>query len=635
MRYLVCFFLALSSLSASEFRLAHVFQDQMILQRDMSVPIWGWAAAGTSVTVSFADQSLTCTANDKGYWRANLKPLAVSSEGQSLQVSAGDQRIERKNILVGEVWLCAGQSNMARTLGGEAAQYKPLKARIGEKNFPLVRFIRYGCYASEAPLQDMNPGVHGKAQWQAMDDKTAMDSMAMPFFMGRKLFKELNVPFGFIQVAVSGTTQTAWTEKNILNQVASQAEKRGLSYDILFKRSQDKLAKDKKHTFKTWDEYKAVDAAWQQKPNGRWPGAGQIIQNYPCVLFNGQIHPLAPFAFRGLMWHQGEGGPGEQHAERMLANITHWRQLFEHDFHYMYGALARNTSSPPPLDPACTLFYRSGRNIQFLKAQKLFGYDSNAAFVDFFDCGNIDTHWGEKDKSGERFAVAALSKFYGKPQPFTGPQMIDHKITDGEIRVTFTHVGDGLQYTPSIDGISGFVLVNGKDQSWIEPQIEGENILVFKDASIKASSNIFYAYWGNPHETLFNSVGHPASLFQVQPGNYPRMKNSRPLVKFIKKGDKGTKLNVSHVRRHAVVCRAYFNPYRKPADASNTLRFYLPKEWPKIVVQFENADVPVTVSDDNGRRCIDVELKSNAGPILFFNADKKEEALESADLSRF
>ncbi len=591
---LTCILLG-TAVQAADLRLGFLFQDHMVMQREISAPVWGWADPGQQVTVSFAGETQTATADKDGYWIAMFKGLKASDVGRVLRVTDGDQQIERKDVLVGEVWFSAGQSNMARSVGMDCKTFPVVAARIGETDFPDVRYIRFGGTPSREPLKDRtDAGV----SWKAMSDETFLNSEAIPFFFGRQLNEDLDVPIGLVQVGVSGTTQTAWASKEVLDRM-----------------HEDGISK----SFEEW--------------TGKRANLETPKKNEPSVLFNSQIYPFAPFGMRGLIWHQGEAGPQEQHAERMVEMLKSWRQLFGHDFIYLWGGMTRNASKSPPLVPeAQGKFYRHMRNRQFMDAQKLFGYDSTSAFVDFYDLGNGYGHWGQKDIAGMRFAKAALTLAYGQPQNFAGPQKIDASIVPGKATVSFTHVGEGLAYQPSLNGISGFVFYDGKQARWIEPRIESPDTLVFEDPAITPRTGIFYGWGGNPHETLFNSEGLPSSSFMVGKSKQPGGDEGSVVLLDIVKGHKKATLNVLHVRRHVVTCAIL----PRKLNENTTLRFYLPEEWSGVAVELDGEKVktgPVT-RDEQGRRFMEFEAEANRWSYMLYDPAREAEAREEVDFSR-
>ena len=626
------------------FRLAHVFQDQMVLQRGVPVPIWGWAEPGTDVTVTVAGQRHETVTGEDGYWRVDLKPLTVSSEGLTLTASAGDQHLEFDDILVGEVWLCAGQSNMDWLLSKVLQHYPQLAKRLGTTDLPRMRFIRYRQYASTEPLKDMEPGVHGSAAWKPVTAETARVSMALPFFFGRELHQELDVPVGLIQVAEGGTSQTAWSPRAVIDQVVAETGSE-LTYEYLIEKA-EKMLEKYNAPVTNWEEYVEVDRAWRAGAEGRRRVA--LAKWFPCVLFNAQIHPLAPFAFRGIIWHQGEGGPNQEHEQRMVALVNNWRELFERDFLFVWGGLSRHTDFPPPTTPITSLSYRARRNFQFLRAQKMFGYGGKSAFCDFYDLGNFNTHFGQKDKAGDRFARAALARAHGKDVMFTGPQLIESGLSPGEIRLTFAHAGGGLMYRPSFDGITGFILKNGDTSTWIEPANVGHDTLTFTDKGITAESELYYGFHYNPHETLFNKAGFPASLFQVPEAPEPRVSGGYPsrwhgpqhvgLVEFVKEPPKNVKMSVTHARRHVYIFGIEQRLYdKKRLSDAYRMQLYVPSEWDDIRVEHKGKPIEVseTKTHSGGQRTIDLDAVINAGAYLVYDPSHKTEAMAEAELSRF
>lgn len=570
--------LILTSLTASaELRLAHIFQNHMVLQREKPVPVWGWSDPGSKVTVRFAGQEKTGTADDKGYWKVILDPLTGSAEPRKLIVSIGNQQSAIDDVLVGEVWLCAGQSNMARPLRNDSMEYPVFKEYPEDADYPQIRFINYSTHAAETPLADFDPAVHRDTRWQILSKATALDVMSIPFFFSKELSKQLDVPVGLVQVAVSGTPQTAWMAKETLDAVAGKF-KESSDYETFFKAADDKLAKGK-DPFKSWAEFLKVEAAWKASPSGRWPG--YAVSDHPAVLYNALIHPAAPMALQGVLWHQGEGGPFAKHSERMLAQIAQWRELFGQDFWFIWGSLSRNTAVPPPVQPAA-ISHRSNMDEEFLLASQTFGPEGRALLVNFFDLGNNATHWGMKQAAGLRMAGAALSNIFKQPAVYTGPEMTKAEIDGSTVRIQFKHTGGGLIYEPSIDGISGFILdEEGKEPRWAEVAIKGDTVIL-SHPDIRKPTNAYYGWHSNPHETLFNREGYPAYRFRAVPrksGGAKTPADEMPLVAITRPSGKAT-LNVSHVRRHGYL----FNVTETRGSGAVTVRTLIPREWKEAVI---------------------------------------------------
>lgn len=583
----------------------------MVLQREMPVPVWGWAAPGAEVKVGFAGQEKTARADGTGYWKTTFDPLTTSAEGRTLTISSGGDTRTLQDILVGEVWVCAGQSNMARTLKHDAFEYPRFKDYCRDAEFPAVRFINYPTHAADTPLAEFDSVVHQSARWRALNADSAPEVMSLAFFFARDLNKKLGVPMGLIQVAVAGTPHTSWLARETLNAVAEKYEG-SPSYEEVFAKAQEKLAKGK-DAFKDWESFKAVEAAWKAHPTGRWPGTTLSIPDYPSVLFNALIHPLAPLAFRGVLWHQGEGGPAANYRERLQAQVRDWRHLFGHDFYFLWGSMTRNTGTPPPLAAEAQSF-RGAVDEEFLLASQDFGSDHKTALVGFFDLGNAVTHWARKEEGGLRLAGAALATVYGKPETvFTGPELVEVKIDGPVVRATFRHTGGGLVYEPSVEGVSGFLIEekgSAKELQWADVKIEGDTV-VLSHPEVKKPTNAYYAWHANPHETLFNKEGYPAYPFRVVPRSYAAKGVAGPkLVEILTPPDKAT-LNVSHVRRHGYV----FNAVQFKGSGTVTVRAGLPTEWKNATVT--SAGRPVETgdlkTDADGRRYYEFSVLLN-GP---------------------
>jgi sialate O-acetylesterase len=569
---------------STDLKLANPFQDHMVLQRQMPVPIWGWTDPTKTVTVKIGDKSATATGDTNGYWCAKLPAMEANATGQDVTITDGAKTITLKDVLIGEVWICAGQSNMSRPVKEEMIENPQAPKDVyADTDYPQVRFINYPNACSDMPLTDMDPVIDGKAAWQIVSPQTAGDSMCMAFFFGRDLYKDLQVPVGLVQIAVAGTTQTAWGSKAALDATPSTGA-RTYTYDDCFAASEKAQAAGK-DPFKSWADWKTADAAWRAHPTGRWP-ASLAIMDYPSVLYNALVYPLAPMALRGVIWHQGEAGPAMNYGARMVAIVNDWRKLYGQNFWFITGTMTRFTTHGPPLIPAIEAL-RSGINDEFAKEESLFGAGGNGIMVGMLDLGNVGTHWQRKDEAGRRLARAAMDHVYGKPSVYTGPQLVDSKIEGTTVTLKFDNVGTGLKYAPSIDGISGFIL-QGKDKAvWATPTIQGTDTVVLSDPAVADPVNVFYAYQANPHETLFNSEGLPAYSFKLKDG---------PPV-----------------------------PRDKP-----------PFELAKPAAQQDGKDVPLgdLTPDAQGNRFVQVQAESNGPPVVLYDAAQPD-ALSSANTKRY
>lgn len=602
------------SLNASaDLRPAHIFQDHMVLQREKPVPVWGWTDPGETVTVSFAGQTKTAEADEKGYWKAELDPMPASAKGETLDISGKGGSVGIKDVLVGEVWLCAGQSNMARGLKNDTFDYPFFKDYANDADYPSIRFINYTTDAADTPRDDYDLIVQRDTHWQVLNSSTAMDCMSIPFFFAKRIYQETGVPVGMVEVAVSGTPQTAWMAEEAIDAVAEKY-KTSSDYKTFFAAADAKLATGKE-SFKSWADFLKTEAEWKKNPTGRWPG--YATSDHPSVLYNALVHPAAPMALRGVLWHQGEGGPFANHAERMVAQIGQWRELFGQDFWFIWGSLGRNAGTPPPTVPLATSL-RSNMNEEFLLASQNFGPNGKALLVNFTDLGNAGTHWGMKQEAGLRMAGAALAHIYEKPKTvYTGPEMTTAEIDGSEIRVHFKNTGGGLVYEPSIDGISGFLIAGNGKAVWADVKIDGDSVIL-SSPEISNPTAVYYGWHVNPHETLFNKEGYPAYNFRTTPrasGLSGMPKETHPLAELVSGPNKAT-LNVVHVRRNGYV----FKPIIFRGSGTATVRAYLPKEWDDA--QITIGDKPVKAAKQtaaDGARFYEFPAEVNGPDILVLN----------------
>ena len=466
--------LAVGSLAWADVQLNGVFSDHGILQRERPVPVWGTAAPGEAVTVAFAGQTVKTVADAKGRWSVDLAPLTASAEGRDLTVT-GDRTaapVVVHDVLVGEVWLCSGQSNMewllSRSTGGEEI--------IAAANNPLLRLGRIGHNAQKAPLATV------PVTWTPVTPASAKWASAVPYLMGAALQRELGVPVGILNNAYGGTRIEGW-----------------LSAEVL--RSGPWPQDDKVDVAAAMAGY---DAHLAEKPVDKWPG------NYcgPTMTWNGAVAPIAGFAIRGLAWYQGENngspGSGPRYQQLLMALAASYRAAW------------KQPDLPLVVVQLCT-YKKPGGYAEIREAQAAFvAQDAHAALVVTIDqsAADGDVHYPEKREVGARAARAALGLAYGRPAEHQGPRFAKATFADGKATVSFTHLGGGLV---AKDGDLRHVEVAGADGKF-QPAtavIRGET-LVASSPAVPAPTAVRYAYaqfpW--PAANLFSTSGLPAEPFR-------------------------------------------------------------------------------------------------------------------------
>jgi len=590
-------------------RLAHIFQDGLVFQREMPVPVWGWAAPGTEATVEFAGASVTARAGADGRWQATLPPMAASAEGRVLRARIGETVIERKNVRVGEVWIAAGQSNMNHAGPNRSTGLYPHP--IVPEGRRIVQIVEFGFGAELEPQSDVS--IETPKAWTALEELAPDAMLPLPAYFAHVVAEGVRVPVGVIRVAVSGTNQAAWMDRATLERFAGEDGKGNL-YERMLARSNEAFGRQA-GAIRSWEQFKAAEAEWRGARRGPWPGRalGGVVFNYPTALYNTRIHPLAPYAVRGVIWHQGEAGPGGPYGERMVAMARQWRSLFGQDFYFLWGTLSRETSSQPPLDPGMNWFYRSSTNEQLRLARALFGDDAKVEFAELYDVGDHDTHFLQKAEAGRRMGLAALSVAYGQRHVFTGPRLSDLKVEGARAIARFTHVGGGLAYRPSLDGISGVIVAaKGGPNRWAAVRVVDAETLEIAHPDGAAIDSLGYAVAANPHETIFNGAGLPASPFRHNVGNIPW--SGQPvgarMVALSSDGKAGPRLNLAHVRREGYVFQLL--KANAPADSVERCDVFIPGEWSGVEALAD--DQPLAVSapaEKDGRRYVTISAPLN------------------------
>ncbi len=452
----------LSSTSLAELKLPSIIGEGMVLQRDQQVPIWGWDDAGTEVQVSIEGQKVSAKADAEGRWLVNLKPLKAG--GPYAMTIAGSSEAAFKNVAVGEVWLCSGQSNMEWTVNSSDNPQEEKAAA----NYPMIRHIKIPHVPMATPQDNVASGG-----WQETTPETVGNFTGVGFFFGRHLHNELNVPIGLIGSNWGGTRIEPWTPPV------------GFKHVPALKSIADKL-----------DEYP------QKKADGG------INHQSPLALYNGMIAPLVPYKIRGAIWYQGESNRGEGmlYFEKMKALIVGWRSIWnDSEMPFYFVQLAPFTYGGSETSLA-----------DIWEAQTETLSVPNTGMAVTVDIGNIkDIHPRNKQDVGKRLALWALAKDYGKKDlVYSGPLYKSMKVVDAAIRLEFNHVGDGL--TTRDGKAPSHFQVAGADGNYVEAQakIDGNSVVVHAD-SVKNPKSVRYAWHQLAEPNLSNKNGLPASPFRA------------------------------------------------------------------------------------------------------------------------
>ena len=462
------FLVPLASLNAADLKLAAALSDHMVLQRDKPVPVWGWADAGEAITVEFAGQKKTAIADASGKWQVKLDPMKASSESRVLIVQTGkvDRKLEVTDVLVGEVWLGSGQSNMAMRVSG-ARDYKTEQTTA---NLPQIRTFNEGSNASARANADCS------GKWSVCSPETVGTFSATLYFFGRELHRELNVPVGLINSSVGGTPIEQW--------IAAEAQK-----------GQGKAPPAPRPSPKGSPQKQAANQ-----------GAAAAKKNIIGGLFNGKIAPLVPYALRGVLWYQGEAnthpGKGALYQHQLPLLVTDWRKRWGEELPFAWVQLPN--------------FNRPGEGWSLVREAMLktlsLPKTGMAITVDIGDAKDI--HPKNKQEVGRRLSLWALGTVYDRKVPaVSGPLPAGHEIKGNKIIVAFQHTEGGLV---AKDGdLTGFFIAGG-DKQWkpAEATIEGNKVVV-SNAGVANPVALRYAWASVAICILVNGAGLPASPFRT------------------------------------------------------------------------------------------------------------------------
>jgi sialate O-acetylesterase len=539
---LFCFLVAAAVLMServhADVRLSALFSDHMVLQCDREVPVWGWAEPGEKMTVTFAGQTVASVAGADGRWRVVLQAMKPSFESRPLQV-AGRTTVVINDVLVGEVWLASGQSNMFWPVG---------RARDGQKEaaaaqYPGLRLFQVPSVADGRPRSELS------GQWAVCSPASVAGFSAVAYYFGRQLHKALNVPVGLVHASIRGSVAEAWMSRAALDSVAA-------STPI------DREWKDCQSSWKLPlypDPGRHVHAYWEASLKGladymvRWSALtkqghknareamskeylAEVEQHQaidrtfkhsvPSVFYNGMIHPLAPYALRGMIWYQGESNVPRAEGYRavLAALIRDWRTLWgRDDLPFLVVGLANYT---PRLDQPGDSDWARLREAQ-VQVQQSLTHVGLATTIDIGEAANI--HAKNKQEVGGRLARIALAGTYGQKLEYCGPVFQSMEKTPHGLALRFSHAEGGLA-AGEAGPVKGFA-VAGADRTWhwAEATLTNE-IVTLTCAEVKEPVAVRYAWANNPEANLCNKDQLPAVPFRTD--DWPWIRDGKKQEEF-------------------------------------------------------------------------------------------------------
>ena len=493
-----------SHVLAGDLSMAKIFSDGVVLQRDTQIPVWGSATPGADVVVSFADQEVSATTADDGKWRVTLSAVAASNQGRQIRVVSGAQTQTISDVLVGDVWLCAGQSNMAMRvdLARDAEKEK------AESDLPRLRVFTVDYNAARQPQSDVS------GTWIAASPATVGKFSACAFFFGRELHRKLDIPIGLVVTARSGSDITAWTS---MSAQASEPELADLlsawqQKDAAYTADVESTERAKyDQAIKDWKNAVAKSSA-DGKPRPKKPRA--VVNprdhwHHPAVLYNGMIAPIIPFAIHGAIWYQGETNAFTQQSsalyEKQLALLVQdWRKRWgQGEFPMAWVQLP----------------FSSARKVAWARIRESMRRATsvnNTAMVVTLDLGEERLlHPKNKQAFAHRLALWARANVYGEDLQWSGPLVSGCRVGEKAILVRFAHA-DGLKSLG--DSLVGFELL-GSQGEWhkVDARIKDDRVVLALPEQGSPTA-IRYAWANHPDGNLFNGAGLPASPFEIDIG---------------------------------------------------------------------------------------------------------------------
>lgn len=491
-----------AGLARAEVTLPAIFSDHMVMQRDVSVPVWGWADPGEQVTVTIAGQSQVATTDGSGQWQVKLGPL--SPAGALTLTIQGHNSISIQDVLVGEVWLASGQSNMQLSVNDVTNAWREKAAA----NFPQIRMFTVG--RRPAP----SPQTHCEGHWVVCAPETVGNFSAAAYFFGRELHQQLNVPVGLIHASWGGTPIETWTSMPTMEAKPELAPVLKNWQATLHPYNEIQAQAQYLQALETWTNQavtlkasgKAVPPVPQKK------GDPRMDKNYPANLFNGMIAPIIPYAIRGAIWYQGENNTANELAKlysiQLPVMIEDWRHRWnEGNFPFIWVQLPnfmkRATNAAE--------FSRWSVVRECMLQSLSVANTGMAVTIDVGESGNI--HPKNKQAVGHRLALWALAKVYGQDVAGSGPLPAGQEIQGDHVSLSFSHTDGGLVARGG--ELKGFAIA-GEDRRWVwaNARIEGDRVVV-SSPEVNAPKAVRYAWAANPDCNLYNGAGLPASPFRT------------------------------------------------------------------------------------------------------------------------
>ncbi len=495
MRRLLLFLLA-PAFALADVRLPALLSDHMILQAERPIHLWGWADPGERVEADFRGRTASTVAGENGRWSLYLAPESAGGP-YALRIS-GKNRIDLEDVLVGEVWVGSGQSNMVWMLRNS----NDADDEILAADYPEIRLFKVKLDTAQRPKEDV------EGEWMVCSPGSVAEFSAVGYFFARHLHRKTGKPFGVIQSAWGGTPAQAWTTRKSLDE--DPALHRFLDDWARVERNYPRAMARHEQALQRWRR-QAVEARSAGKAPGRrpQPPQGRGHHHQPAVLYNAMIAPLTPFAVRGFIWYQGENnasrGQGYIYGRLFRTMIEDWRERWRlGSLPFLFVQLA-NYGRVPEIAQWPELRESQNNTLEL----------ANTGMAVTIDIGNpTDIHPRNKQDVGLRLALAARAVAYGERDlVFSGPAYRQMTQENGKLRLWFDHIGSGLVLKKDVGQAFQIAGPDGRFHK-AEAVVEGPTV-VLSSPHVEHPAAARYAWAASPNAALFNQEGLPASPFRT------------------------------------------------------------------------------------------------------------------------
>lgn len=459
--------------------LPSVYNHDMVIQRDLKVPVWGWADPGEKVKVSFAGQTHETVADDQAKWSIHLNPMQASAEDRNLTVSGTENTVVVARVLVGDVWICSGQSNMEWSVSAsDKATQDAANAKDGNKNIRLFRVPNH--------IQALQPLADVQGSWTRATTHQIRAFSAVGFSFGAKLEEALNIPIGLIDTSWGGTAIESWISPEGYRSISHPVPEPNEQQKASLAHSQQQVA----NVMEQWK--KKSNYASKSSQSIPSPIVSEMSQNGIGGIYNAMVAGLTPFGVKGAIWYQGESNRGRvypDYATKLKALVQGWRENFTSDklsFYLVHIAPFDYNRGNRSADDTilCENIWRS----QYKAASEI----EHCGVIPTHDTidGNLkDIHPRDKLTVGQRLAAMALQKDYQQKVVASGPVFNKAEVQGSKIKVTFKQVDQGLTTSNSKEPSHFEISEDGINFLPARATIEGNDVLVWND-TIKSPAHV-------------------------------------------------------------------------------------------------------------------------------------------------